>query len=747
MPAAHPFRLSAFALATASLACLYAAAPAQAQTAAAAAPAAAASAPATDPTRLAPITNTATRTERRSDAVPVTVTVKSGREAEARGARDLKDLFRDEVDISVRQQAVQFTAAGSNAGRAGNEGLNVRGLEGNQVMVLVDGVRAPQAYSFGAFASGRLDTLFTEALAQAEVLRGPASAQFGSDGLAGALALRTLEPTDLLKPGQSFAGFVRGSAHTVDDGLGATAAVAGRNGGLSWLALASRREAHELDNQGNNDSQDNRRTEPNPVDLAQTGALAKLRWAATPTQTVGATVEAVRRSTSTDVISARAVPTATPPATAVLGLDAGDRQERSRLSLEWQYDDLNASGVQKAEARLYGQDTKVHQWAFEDRVGTDRVRDGVYRERLVGLAAQASGTFSGAFTQRVSAGLDASENLVRATRDGTVPPFGETFPSKPFPDTRYRQLGAFVQSEIEAGAFSVIPGLRFDRYELDADTAGYTASEVVSLSDQAFTPRLGVVWAASEAVKPYAQWSRGFRAPATDQVNNGFSNPATGYRSIGNPNLKAERAESFELGLRGSALGRALRWQVAAYDNRYRDFISQQQISGSLTPADPAVFQYINLAEARIRGFEARVEAQPAAGWTLKAAYAAARGDSEVNGAKTPLPTIEPARWHLGVAHEWGAIRWRADVVHATAKDNDRLHLPTAFATPSYTTLDLGASWQATKRFVLHLSLDNVTDETYWRWGDTRGVPATSGVKDLFTAPGRSVSLVARYDF
>lgn len=718
------------------------AAPPPEAAASAAAPAAPASA-----TRLAPITNTATRTQRRTDAVPATVTVQTAREAEARGARDLKDLFRTEVDIGVRQQPGRYTAAGSNVGRAGNEGLNVRGLEGNQVMLLVDGVRAPQAYSFGAFASGRLDTLFTEALAQAEVLRGPASAQFGSDGLAGALALRTLEPDDLLGPGQALAGFVRAGLHTVDDGATLTAALAGQGGGLRWLAVASRRQAHELDNQGRDASPDSRRTAPNPLDLARSGALAKLRWALTPRHGLGVTLEAVRQASSSDVISARSVATPSPPATAVLGLSARDRQERSRLSLDWQFDDLNAALVQKAEARLYGQDTQIRQSAQEDRVGTDRVRQGVYQERLVGLTALASGTLTGALTQRLSAGFDASENLIRATRDGTVPPFGETFPSRPFPDTRYRLVGAFVQSEIEAGAWSLIPALRFDRYELDPDAAGYTASEVVSLSDQAFTPRLGLVWAAREALRPYAQWARGYRAPTPDQVNNGFSNPASGYRSIGNAALKAERAESLELGVRGTAWRQRLRWQLAAYDNRYQDFISQQVVSGAFTPADPAVFQFINLAQARIRGFEARLEATPAAGWTLKAAHASARGDSEAGGVKTPLATVEPARWHLGVAQAQGALSWRAEVVHAEAKSTSRLPAPTAFATPACTTLDLGASWQATKPLVLHLALDNVTDETCWRWSDARSLTATSTVKDAFTAPGRSAALTARYTF
>ena len=218
------------------------------------------------------------------------------------------------------------------------------------------------------------------------------------------------------------------------------------------------------------------------------------------------------------------------------------------------------------------------------------------------------------------------------------------------------------------------------------------------------------MWKLHEAAQPYAQWSRGFRAPTPDQVNNGFSNPASGYRSIGNPDLKAERAESVEVGLRGAA-GSTWRWQLAAYDNRYRDFISQQQVGGSFTPGDPAVFQYINLAQARIRGFEARLHWNPAPGWSLRSAYATARGDSELRGTKTPLATVEPARGHLGVEHTRGAWSWRGGLAYDQTPvrdafrtprlpDNDRVWLTAGaqFQPARDWRFDLGAAFPAPER-------------------------------------------------
>ncbi len=703
-------------------------------------------------TALPELTNTATRTDRPLDAVPATVTTVRAAETEARAVRDLRDLFRHEVDLSVRAASPRFSAALASTGRAGNEGLNVRGLEGNQVLLLVDGVRVPQAFSFGAFAVGRGDYLFIEASQSAEVLRGPASTQFGSDGLAGALALRTIEPTDLLRPGAARAAFARAAGSTLDDSGSLTAAGAWRSAALSLLLLASHRRGSETTTQGDNEALDARRTAPNPLDYEQTGALAKLRVALGAAHRVGGTLETLHRRTTVEVFSARSTPPPPPaalPATAVLDLDARDRIDRTRGSLEWRFEDLQAGLVQQAEAHLYVQDARNRQDAFEDRnIAADRVRRGSYSERTTGMSVQAQASLATPVTQRLSAGVDASEAAIRSVRDGTVPPAGESFPVRAFPDTRYRLVGAFVQSEIETASLTVIPALRLDHFRLAPSQEGFVGGSVVALSDQALTPRLGVVWRAHQLVQPYAQWARGFRAPAPGQVNNGFTNVTAFYRSVGNPDLKPERAQSMELGLRGRAGG--ARWQLAAYDNRYLDFISQEQVGGSFTAADPAIFQFVNLARARIRGAEVRASWTPATGWQLRAAAAAVRGRTEREGASSPLVSEEPDKASLGLRHERGSWSWRADVLHVRAKDPARTPAAAggvpAFAPPGHTVVDLGTSWRAGSTFTLHLNVDNVFDRTYWRYSDVRGLADTSPVKSAFTAAGRTLSAVLRWD-
>ncbi|MFZ6780239.1 TonB-dependent hemoglobin/transferrin/lactoferrin family receptor [Undibacterium sp. Ji83W] len=702
--------------------------------------------PPTEATTLKDITVTSTRTARTVDSVPNTVTVIPAARIEQEGGRDIKDLFRNELDISVRVAPTRFTAAGSSTGRAGNEGINIRGLEGNQVLMLVDGTRVPGSFSFGAFATGRGDFLELDGIKAVEILRGPTSTQFGSDGLAGAVSFRTLDPSDLLKKGQSFGGFVRSGYATVDRSWRNTAAIAGDNGSWQGLLLVSDRRGHETENRADNDVKNVNRTKPNPVDFNAQYLLGKAIFKIDGNQQIEASVEAQKRTQDTDVYSARAIPPLA--STSTLDLDTRDKVERNKLSLAHRYKNLNSSWLHNAETRLYWQDAKVSQYSAEDRnTAADRTRDNHYNTKIVGLSNIMESNFSGALEQKLSYGFDWNRTEVTGLRDGTVAPFGETFPAKPFPDTTYTVTGAFIQDEIEAGKLSIIPSLRYDHYKLAPSSAGYTGGAVATLSDSAVTPRLGLVWQLDAAFAPYAQFAKGFRAPTPDQVNNGFTNLASGYTSVGNSQLKAERADSFEIGFRGKVQG--LRYSFAAFDNSYKDFISQQVVRGTGTAVDPLVFQYINLTKAQIRGAEARAEWQIDSNWQATAGVSYTKGDSEVAGVKTPLDTINPMKFLAGLRYDTAAWGARAQFQHHQGKQLDRI-APAAtpqFAPGSYHVVDLGVYWKPMPNLTVNANLNNVFDTKYWAWSDVRGLADNTNVKDAYTAPGRNAQVSVRYDF
>lgn len=226
------------------------------------------------------IVDGATRTERAIDNVPNTATSISAEELEAKGARDIKDALREEIDVAVRAAQARVTAAGSETGRAGNEGVNIRGgLEDNQVLMMIDGIRLPNGFSFGSFATGRGDYIDLGGLKAIELVRGPASTLYGSDGLAGAVSFRTLDPADMFKLRSYFNGFARTGYAGIDSSWNGVLGLAGESGQWQGMLVSRYRQGH----------------------------LAKTTYAIKDVHAFDMAIEARRRGQGTEVYSARAV--------------------------------------------------------------------------------------------------------------------------------------------------------------------------------------------------------------------------------------------------------------------------------------------------------------------------------------------------------------------------------------------------------------------------------------------------------
>lgn len=714
-------------------------------------------------TQLKEMTVTATRGERRIDEVPASVTVIRAETIEREGARDLKDIFRHELDVTVPAGPTRFSNAGTSAGRSGNEGVNIRGLGGNQVLMLIDGIRVPNGFSFGSFSTGRGDYLDVDGIQSVEVLRGPASTQYGSDGLAGAVSFRTLDPSDLYKKDTGQGGFARTGYTSIDRAWSGTLGVAGERGPWQGMMMGSFRLGHETINQGTNNALNVDRTAPNPVDYNNKYLLAKAALSVNAHQQLALTLESQRRTQATEVYSARAAQPLKPLGT--LSFSTLDRINRDRISLEHRFSDLSAPFIQKTETRVYWQDAQINQLATEERYrARGRTRDNTYQTTVFGAATQFESNLSNLLDQRLTYGVDWSQANIQGLRDGTVPPYGGVFPDKPFPDTTYTLSGAFLQSEIELGDWSITPGVRFDYYRIapsgysghpgadragtgSRDRRGTPSTRPTTTDGYALTPRLGVVWSLHPMFAPYAQYAQGFRAPTPDQVNNGFRNLASGYTSIGNPNLKPEYADSFEIGLRG--FDRSISYSISAFDNRYKNFISQQIVGGTGRPADPTIYQYVNLTNARIQGVVARADWKFEKNWLVESGFAYLKGDSTIRGRQQPLDSIQPLKVLLGLRYDeatWGA---RADWLWNAAKSPSRIaqSSPEQYATPSYGTLDLGFFWKPVQNITLNANVNNVFDAKYWRWSDVSGLSNNSAIQDAYTAPGRNIQISLRYDF
>jgi hemoglobin/transferrin/lactoferrin receptor protein len=410
---------------------------------------------------------------------------------------------------------------------------------------------------------------------------------------------------------------------------------------------------------------------------------------------------------------------------------------------------------------LYTQASKTRQFTDEDRLAAaDRLRDTTFDNRIWGASGQISGAFdTGPASHSWLAGADYSSTTQTSIRTGTVPPAGEFFPSRPFPNTDYDLAGVFIQDEIRlfGGSLLLYPAIRYDAYELtpERDTL-YPANQPAAASDDSrVSPKFGVVAWASDHVGAFLNYASGYKAPSPSQVNSSFSNPLQNYISIANPDLAPESSDSIEAGVRVrdvSLFGAEWSGSATAFAADYRDFIEQILVSGALTPSNPGVFQFVNLTEVNVTGWEAKLDGRWDNGLGFTATAAFADGEQRNAGVQAPLQSIEPLKIVAGLTYRDPAGRFGGQAVatyvdRKDVQDVSSGQTTTLFLPPEFTLLDLTAYWNITDAFTLRVGAFNLTDETYWWWGDVRGLAAASTVRDAFTQPGRnySASLTFRY--
>ena len=141
------------------------------------------------------------RSEQSRDDLAVSTEVITRDEIESKQITDIRDAVRDLPNVSVKRAPARFGLAQGSTGRDGNAGFNIRGLDGNRVLMLTDGIRTPRSYVFSANAFGR-DYFDISLVERIEIIKGPASALYGSDGLAGLVNFITRDPESFLRDGR-----------------------------------------------------------------------------------------------------------------------------------------------------------------------------------------------------------------------------------------------------------------------------------------------------------------------------------------------------------------------------------------------------------------------------------------------------------------------------------------------------------------------------------------------------------------
>ncbi|MEZ5456739.1 MAG: TonB-dependent hemoglobin/transferrin/lactoferrin family receptor [Lysobacteraceae bacterium] len=673
-----------------------------------------------------------------------------------------QQLVQDSADLVRYLPGVRMD---SDAQRFGAQGFSIRGLGGNRVRVEIDGVPLPDAFSVGQFASAGRDLMDMEVIEQMELLRGPASTLYGSDALAGIVAIRTRDPAAWLsgEPGDVVYGLRGGYASRDHSRLLNAHAVGQTTSGWQWLAVASQREGGKVDNRAWR-VQDG----PNPSDTRRRAVLGKLSRQFADDWRAEMMLDSSRANVDTDVVSQRF---AAGRFATTWQLLADDMQQRDRISLDldWSPD---RRVLQQIEFRGYAQNSAIRQDTAQYRLADRTTPFESLRERRfefqqdeVGIDLLGHGHFQTAAIAHASVfGFEWQHTRYEGLRDGletnlrsgTVSPviLGERFPVRDFPNSRAQRLAAFAQDELQWGKWSLIPALRVEDYRLDARpdsifVEDYPDTVTVDADSRKLTGKFGFRYALSSQQNLFLQYAQGFRAPPFSDLNIGLSLALLNYEVRANPDLKPERSEGIELGWRGQ-------WEtweasLSVYDNHYRDLIDSRANLGVDPVSGATVFQSINRARARIRGAEAdlrwSLDRSPADAWTLRAALAWSEGeDTRLN---RPLNSIDPAELVLGLRYAPVMADWGAEWVStATRRKDDIDHSAGAlFEAPGHVVHDLMLWWNPREDLRLQFGVFNVSNRRYWSWASARGLSADSNQLGFYTQPGRNLSMNLSWTF
>ncbi|MGQ4274241.1 TonB-dependent hemoglobin/transferrin/lactoferrin family receptor [Terrihabitans sp. B22-R8] len=688
-------------------------------------------------------------------------------EIDDRQVTDIRDIDRLAPGVSYDRTSRSF---------------NVRGLDRSRVLTTIDGIRVPWIEDGARGLTGGVNSFEFDSLSSVDIAKGSDSTVFGTGALGGAVALRTLDPEDLIKPGRNWGAITRSGFDSADDSWRVDQAAALRVGETFMLVQGGYRNGHELDNKGELDVYGATRTAANPSDYDQENLLVKLHHYADGGHRFGFTGELFNRDENIDNRLGTTLPTYRPGS-----VTTDEAIKRQRISADYRYD--GGGVIDQASAIVYWQRQQLDTEFNGFREGASRPF-GDYR-RLTEREEERIGTTGSALSivdiggteHRIGFGgeLFASKaSSFSSGQDNCLPPPYPPFAACSFlhtnqadmPEVEGTTFGAFIEDEIGlmGGRLRVTPGVRFDWYEeRPQETAGldenptYDGSLPPNSSDSAFSGKLRIEYDVETDVTVYAQWAQAFRAPTANELYLTYGGSGT-YLRVGNEDLKPETSNGFDVGVKlgDSDFGGS----VGAFYNRYENFITTVGMTDAeygMPGAYPqGVTQTVNLNNVEIYGTEIAAHYRHESGfrtWGNLGVYVGEDLDTGIG-----LNTIPAARVQVAVGYQ--ASHWGSDLIMtaAASRDFEGNFLPptrpggpvTAVpvagsdvsnqtsATPGYALLDLTAWWQPhfVEGLTLRAGVFNILDKTYYKTLDI-----TALNKGYYSEPGRNFKVSATYQF
>lgn len=703
---------------------------------------------------LAPVLVTADRNAQTLDKAAPNVSVIGRKTLNQASAQNLDDMVLYEPGVSVP----------SDNNRRGHAGINIRGIDGNRILMMVDGVRIPESYAGGGSngaISGR-DMVESDTLKQVDIVKGPYSALYGSDALGGVVNMVTLSPSDFVDADKRGHFGLKHGYRSRDRSHGVTATAAGFHENAEGLLMLTRRQGHETENMGGDKSYSTSRTATNPQKNNAYNILAK-GSIGNERHRFETLYEQYYHANDTVLANGLGSQSRGPVTVATSESNARDRIRRQRIEAGYRY--TSEGRLKEANLTAYQQKLRTEDDAVDvsiTRMGarqlgnSTRYSDYGFEQVIRGLTGRGVWEFDGAVKQTVVAGAEYKHTETARPRDsltvdnltGAVSKTyaGSTYPNKTFPDSKRKTVSLYAQDSLTFGNGIVLtPALRYekDRLATETDQAYLNANPdgtATRFNDSALTPSLRLSVPMGEQFTGFATYSQGFRTPPFDSATMAFANTTYGYAVIPNANLKSERSNSFELGMKFK--NERARAQVTAFYNRYRNFIDRTEVGTASIGGRPIIqYQYQNLDRVKTYGAEASAAYKFLPGWQVSGSIAWMRGEQQDG---KPLDSAYPLNGVLGLDYtqeKWGVgtkLRW--------SKKHSRVSSDTVFQAPGYGVWDVGAWYKPFKNLEIGANIYNVGNKKYWQHADVAGM-SRSSVMDLYTESGRNFAATVQLKF
>lgn len=643
------------------------------------------------------------------------ITITATRNADVEStSRNISVVTQDEIERQQATSVPQVVNYLPNVTLTGGpreqvQSVNIRGLGGNRVLQLIDGVRQN-------FESGHRPTYFLDPslLKNVEVLRGPSSSLWGSCALGGVVSQNTIHAADLLD-GDNLGGFVKQGYQSNGDKWTTTGALASRFGNVDLLLSGYYRDGNDLE-LGNGDDLEN------SADRDQ-GVLAKLDWFIDNDQM--ATFNFRRSYTDGGVPS---------NASANLGTSVFlvDREiQTDHASVDYRFNPDNK--LIDSQLNLYWNRTEVD----ENRVSDNRF--DTTNIRTLGLNLNNRSQFGDV---SVLYGVDGYQDKLDASRSG---------PSRPIvPEATTDVWGAFTEVQIPfADIWRLELGARYDYFATEADNLNNDRS------DNAFSPSAAISWLPNKDLQVTLRYDEAFRAPSAEELYTTGTHysygPAGANTFINNPNLKPEESQNIEF-LVDYQMQNAfnendtVNMHASVFHNEVNNFIEQiatnyQQIMLIYGPQFddyyPVNTEYRNVDKAQLVGFELAMDYQWQ-NWNAMVSYGQTRAKNKNTG--EALANIPADKWVLDLNKSWLSDSLKTGftltrVESQKHKPNDVISANEDYE--HYNLVDLYARWTPRDfdNLTVDLTVNNLTDQHY-----------RVAFQQLYM-PGKDIRLGVKYDF